>query len=138
MCNILASSAIGGVFAVVFSLAAQAFPAPPYQPGSGERVETLIAQGCGPGMHRGTLGGCRRNAVIVAPRAPRSGRATGLSTGISSRSGRGVPTKLNCGKRLKVARVALPLGPVSAKRGLGRGIDSLMWPNYLIACEPLV
>jgi hypothetical protein len=70
MCKILASAAIGGVFAVVFSLAAQAFPAPPYQPGSGERVETLIAQGCGPGMHRGPLGGCRRNAVVVAPRAP--------------------------------------------------------------------
>ena len=73
MCKMFASAAIGGVFAVVFSLTAQAFPASPYQLGSGERVGTLlIAQGCGPGMHRGPLGGCRRNAgvVVVAPRAP--------------------------------------------------------------------
>ena len=48
-----------------------------------------------------------------------------------------MPTKLNCGKGLKVARVALPLGPVKVQSvALGRGIDSLMWPNYLIACEP--
>ena len=56
---------------------------------------TLVAQGCGPGMHRGPMGRCRSGGVVVAPRppvviAPRAAVVDGLVLGdpIAVRVGR--------------------------------------------------
>jgi len=76
---------IGVGFAMALGLAglsgaAQAMPIPG-DGGSGAAGITLIAQGCGPGMHRGPYGGCMPNygpRRYGPPRAygpPRHGRA---------------------------------------------------------------
>jgi hypothetical protein len=56
---------IGFGFAMALGLAglsgaAQAMPIPG-ESGPGASGITLVAQGCGPGMHRGPYGGCRPN-----------------------------------------------------------------------------
>jgi hypothetical protein len=68
MCKMFASVAMGGVFAVVFALSAQALPVSPSKPSVVEGIVTLGAQGCGPGMYRGPMGRCRPGGVVVAPR----------------------------------------------------------------------
>jgi hypothetical protein len=59
-------------FAVLLSFAtfdAQAFPLAPAPSGAGAPDVTLVAGGCGPLEHRGPLGHCRPNAVVVTPGA---------------------------------------------------------------------
>jgi hypothetical protein len=68
MCKMFASVAMGGVFAVVFVLSAQALPVSPSKPSVDEGIVTLVAQGCGPGMYRGPMGRCRPGGVVVPPR----------------------------------------------------------------------
>lgn len=65
---------IGTLSSLIFltSVAAtpiQAMPAAPAQPGPGEI--TLVAQGCGPGYHRGPYGACR--PLFSCPRGWHSG-----------------------------------------------------------------
>jgi hypothetical protein len=78
MCKMFASVALSGILAVVVPFTAQALPVSASQPWHGESTVTPVAQGCGPGMHRGPMGRCRpggvvvvapRPAVVVAPRA---------------------------------------------------------------------
>ena len=59
------------------------------------------AGGCGPGFHRGPYGGCRPNggAVVVAPAAPRRGRAC---------PGRGGAARPRLPLRLRLACRTLP------------------------------
>jgi hypothetical protein len=69
----VSASAIAILFSVV-SFNAQALPAAPSSSEYGPSDVTLIAGGCGIGLHRGPYGGCRVNgvgaAVVVAPAAP--------------------------------------------------------------------
>lgn len=60
----LLSAATAAVMLVSIPLAAQAFPVASPTGGNDPNL-TLVAGGCGPAFHRGPMGGCRPNAVVV-------------------------------------------------------------------------
>jgi hypothetical protein len=49
------------------ALSAQAMPLSSLDSRSAGPEVTLVAGGCGPGFHRGPLGACVANAVVIAP-----------------------------------------------------------------------
>ena len=61
--NFSVTCAVLGSF---LSLSAQALPIAPLDSQLTSDM-TLVAGGCGAGFHRGPYGGCRPNAVVVAP-----------------------------------------------------------------------
>jgi hypothetical protein len=67
MSKFLASVAAGTLLASVAAFGAQAFPIQPSSAPSAALDVTLVAGGCGIGLHRGPHGGCRRNVVVAAP-----------------------------------------------------------------------
>ena len=69
------SLAAAAAMLVSMPLAAEAFPIAPAQ--SGTAPVTLVSGGCGPGFHRGPLGGCRPNGGMIVGR-PVTCRIVGL------------------------------------------------------------
>ena len=61
------SVAAAAAMLVSMPLAAEAFPIAPAQTDSAP--VTLVSGGCGPAFHRGPMGGCRPNGVMIVRRA---------------------------------------------------------------------
>ena len=65
MLKTLSTLVAAGAFVALLVPAAQAFTPAPL---SASPDVIQVRQGCGPGFHRGPLGGCRRNGVVVCKR----------------------------------------------------------------------
>ena len=67
------------IAAAIISIGAfSAAQAMPVAPAPADEAVTLIAQGCGPGMHRGPMGGCRPNGgPMIRPCPPGMHRGPG-------------------------------------------------------------
>lgn len=70
------SVAAAAALLISMPLAAEAFPVTGPAASGVESPVTLVAGGCGPAFHRGPLGGCRPNGVIM--RRPVVCRIVGL------------------------------------------------------------
>ncbi|AMN43258.1 GCG_CRPN prefix-to-repeats domain-containing protein [Rhodoplanes sp. Z2-YC6860] len=60
----LSTLVAAGAFVALLAPAAQAFTPAPL---TASPDTILVAQGCGPGFHRGPYGRCRPNGYVVAP-----------------------------------------------------------------------
>ena len=68
----LASVLVGGLFASMVSLGAQALPLSPAPAGVANPDLTLVAGGCGPGWHRNPYGACVPNRYYAPYYPPRA------------------------------------------------------------------